>query len=44
MTLKYYVKGRTASQDTASPIVKAYGIDGFVDEDKCLKSPVAQGF
>jgi len=28
MTLKYYVKGRETSQDTASPIVKAYGIDG----------------
>lgn len=28
MTLKYYVKGRATSQDTASPIAKAYGIDG----------------
>lgn len=28
MTLKYYVKGRAVSQDTASPIAKAYGIDG----------------
>jgi hypothetical protein len=26
--LKYYVKGRETSQDTASPIGKAYGIDG----------------
>ena len=28
MTLKYYVKGRETSQDTASPIARAYGIDG----------------
>ena len=27
VTLKYFVKVRTASQDTASPIVQAYGID-----------------
>ena len=28
MTLKYYVKGRETSQDTASPIARVYGIDG----------------
>ena len=27
MTLKYYVKGRATSQDTATPIARAYGID-----------------
>ena len=27
MTLKYYVKGRSKSQDTATPIAQAYGLD-----------------
>lgn len=27
MTLKYYVKGRSKSQNTASPIAQAYGLD-----------------
>ncbi len=27
MTLKYYVKGRSKSQDTAAPIAAAYGLD-----------------
>jgi len=40
MTLKYYVKGRETGQDTASPIARAYGIDGH----KCPKAPVPQVF